>query len=975
MISENFLKCARVLTVLVSLIGWPVWAAGQSGVGTAALSGRVVDESKAAMPGVRVALTNTETGVVRTAITNEEGLYRLLAVQPGVYALEFELDGFAKVRQGPLTLLVGQDLQVGATLALASLKETVTVSGAAPLVEPTKTEVASYITEKQIDSLPVNGRTLNDFVALNPGVVSTGVTGSGTGTLSQNISVGGTASTQTSQNIDGANSDDQFYAAPRNDYSQEAVQEFQVIANSFPAEFGRASGGIVNIFLKSGTNTFKGGTFGFFRDDALDTTDSLTKAAGLAQAPFSRRQWGGSLGGPIKRDKAFFFVTAERQDFERTSFTAADADIARALGLDPQAGELTVVDDNSKFTSKVDYNLGNNSSMNARYDFFDAKFLGDTATFGSLGPGLDHPTTFTTRLFRGHTAFLGWNRTFRQSFMNELRVRYNAFDDIRRSPQDQPANVRVSGAGLYFYNFRSSDFINRRTVGFANNLSWVKGEHNIKAGVDYLREDDVWNYQAYRKPQITFSNKAAFFANTPQEILIGFGDTEIENDNNMVAAFVQDQWRLNAKMTLNLGVRWDGEFYRKAFPQDPDPDRNNFAPRIGIAYAPTPRTSVHAAGGMFYGQIFGLLLQNIRQTQLRRQYSIDGEAARVLWARYRQNMDAAANTPSEQEVLALPGIKPIDIGPGLPEPGLESPYAYQGSVGAQHQFATNMAVKVNYLYVGARNETVGREINLAPPLFFQEGQAMPNGLVAPPGGGYFYNRNNRVSLAYNGYNQFEGRGRSDYHAMAIGLQRRFSGSFGFDVAYTWSRARGNGEQFGGTTIPDDIAFDDGYSSNHFPHRLAINGVWDIKAGESLALRDWQLSGIYVYQSGRATNVTYDTPSGCFGLLGCQLRPEPYLERNSYLGDDFHSLDIRVSRSIAFGGARRLLFAVDVFNLFNYEQFNILTNYGAYPWRVNADGTIPAKPDFSQPGVGARFGTATRVINSPRQAQIGFRLSF
>ena len=153
-----------------------------------------------------------------------------------------------------------------------------------------------------------------------------GVSGSGTGTLSQNISVGGTASTQTSQNIDGANSDDQFYAAPRNDYSQEAVQEFQVIANSFPAEFGRASGGIVNIFLKSGYNTFKGGTFGFFRDDALDTTDSLTKAAGLAQAPFSRRQWGGSLGGPIRRDKAFFFVTGERQDFERTSFTAADAD-------------------------------------------------------------------------------------------------------------------------------------------------------------------------------------------------------------------------------------------------------------------------------------------------------------------------------------------------------------------------------------------------------------------------------------------------------------------------------------------------------------------------------------------------------------------------------------------------------------------------------------------------------------------------
>ena len=388
-------------------------------MGAAALTGVVTDESSAAMPGVTVTLTNPETGVNRTAVTNEAGLYRVLSIQPGPYMLTFDLAGFASVKQGPLTFLVGQELQIGAVMRVASVSETVTVSGASPLVETTKTEVASYVTEKQIESLPVNGRTLNDFVLLSAGVVSSGTTGFGGGTSSQNLSVGGTASTQTSQNIDGANADDQFYAAPRNDYSQEAVQEFQVITNSFPAEFGRASGGVVNIYLKSGTNTLRGSAYGFFRDDALDSTDSITEAAGRTNPPFFRRQWGGAVGGPVKRDKTFYFVTFERQNYERTTVTSSDPDIAAALGLPTASGDINAIDKYVKLTGKLDHNLGNNSLLMARYDYFDSTFLGDSTTFGSLGPGLDHPSSFSKRFFTGHTAFVGFNTTFRGSYLND----------------------------------------------------------------------------------------------------------------------------------------------------------------------------------------------------------------------------------------------------------------------------------------------------------------------------------------------------------------------------------------------------------------------------------------------------------------------------------------------------------------------------------------------------------------------------
>lgn len=970
-------RLARVAlsAVLAVFAGGVGPAAAQSGVGTATISGVVSDESKAAMPGVTVTATNLDTGVARTAVSNEIGLYRILSLQPGRYELTFELSGFGTVKHGPLTVIVGQDLEVGAELKVAALSEEVTVVGGAPLVEATSSRVASYVTSTQIENLPVNGRTLNDFVLLTAGVVSSGTTGFGGGTTSQNVSVGATASTQTAQNIDGANADDQFYAAPRNDYSQEAVQEFQVIANSFPAEFGRASGGIVNIYLKSGTNTLRGTAYGYFRDDALDATDSITASRGLANPPFFRRQWGGSLGGPIVKNRTFYFGTVERQNYERTTVTSSDPEIAALLGLPSASGQINAVDTSIKLTGKVDHNLRNNSQLILRYDYFDSTFRGDTTTFGSAGPGLDHPSSFSTRYFTGHTAFVGWNQTLRSNMLNELRFRYNQFDDIRESPQDQPANVKINNVGNYFYNWRAADYVNRRSVGITNNLSWTGTKHNVKVGVDYQYENDEWNYDAYRKPEIVFANRAAFFAGTPQSMLFGYGNTLIPNDLHIVAGYIQDQYRVTSKLTLNAGLRYDMEAYRRVFPRDPRTDTNNFGPRLGVAYAFSPQTTVHAAGGVFYGQIFGSLLQNNRQAQARRQYTVDGAAARALWAKYGNNMDGRANRPSEEELKATPGVGPIDLAPGVASPDLDSPYAYQTSVGIQHQLAENFAVKASYLYVGSRHEGVGRDVNFAPPVFFNEGEAMPNGLVAPPGGGYFYDRSQRIDQTYNRINVYEPRGYSNYHGIAITLQRRFTRSFGFDVAYTGSVAKGNGEQFGSTTIPDAIDFDYGYAANHTPHRFVANGVWDVALGESPLLRNWQLSGIFAYQSGRTATVTYNAPNNCFGLIGCQIRPPDYLERGSFIGPGSKTLDIRITRSFNIGGDRRLQFSADVFNVFNWEQFAVQTSYGTYPWRVNADGSIPPRPDFSVPGAGATFGQRTRVINQVRQAQLGLRLLF
>ena len=416
---------------------------------------------------------------------------------------------------------------------------------------------------------------------------------------------------------------------------------------------------------------------------------------------------------------------------------------------------------------------------------------------------------------------------------------------------------------------------------------------------------------------------------------------------------------MTTKLTINAGLRYDLEAYRRAFPLDPKTDTNNFGPRLGVAYTVTPRTAFHAAGGVFYGQIFGSLLQNNRQAQSRRRYTLDAATSRLLWLKYGNKMDTRAGTPTEAEVLALPGIAPRDLAPGVAAPNLDSPYPYQASIGGQHQLGANFAVKASYMYVGSRHEGVGRDVNYAPPVVFVEGQVMPNGLIAPPGGGYFYNRSNLIDRTYNRINFYEPRGYSNYHGVAVTLQRRCK-SYGFEVSYTGSVAKGNGEQFGGTTIPDAIDFDYGYAANHTPHRLVANGLWDTSSSIA-ALRDWQISAIYVYQSGRTANVVYDSPASCFGLIGCQIRPPQYAERGSFTGEPSKTVDFRVARSFGLGGGRKLQLAADLFNVFNWEQFAVSTGYGTYPWRVNADGSIPAMPDLISPARAPR--SAPRHVSS------------
>ncbi|MBI2834426.1 MAG: carboxypeptidase regulatory-like domain-containing protein, partial [Acidobacteria bacterium] len=289
------------LTFVVMLLAGFVMTGTQlaAQVITAEIGGSVVDESGAVLPGATVTARNTETGLERSAVSDERGRYTLLALPPGAYAIRAELPGFATQAREGLTLSINQSLVLNFSLKVASVAETVTVTGEAPLVQTTRAELGRTIDTKAIDSLPLNGRDFAQLATLVPGVKSTGTA---------DLNIGGQSTRNNVWSVDGVDNNEEVVGNRQSEFAQDAIREFQVLTNQFSAEFGRATGGVVNILTRSGTNDLHARGFYFIRDDSLDAKPAFA----ASQAPFRRQQFGATAGGPIVRDRAHYFGSIER---------------------------------------------------------------------------------------------------------------------------------------------------------------------------------------------------------------------------------------------------------------------------------------------------------------------------------------------------------------------------------------------------------------------------------------------------------------------------------------------------------------------------------------------------------------------------------------------------------------------------------------------------------------------------------------
>jgi len=492
-----------ILTVAVT----PSFA--QVGGTAAQLNGSVRDESGGSVAKATITLRETETNRTYTAVSNDNGLYVLASIPPGRYELTTEASGFAKSTQTGIVLTVGQVATIDVTVKVASSAEKVTVTTETPPVEPTRTEVSQVISTNQIESLPISGRLFTDFALLTPGVTTGRTSLQSTITEAEvtRISFGGMRDLSNMVTVDGADTVNTATGSQRSTPSQEAVSEFRVVNNGFGAEQGRAMGGIVNIITKSGTNDLHGSVYDYIENSAVNARTLLQPAATgttpAAPKTLRQNQFGGTLGGPVKKDKTFFFLNYEGQrraeaptQSPELTNNLALIDAAKAIlfgpGFSENIGALKT-QDTDRGLIKLDHQINTNNRLSLRYNIEDGRSLGVLVGDTLDGGGIGAPSSGHNNYLRDQSLVGSLATQLSPSIVNTALGQYARRHSTFPGATGQP-NLDLPNSLLMGHNFGVFDATYESRGQFADSIYWVKGAHLAKFGVDYnhLNDHIIW---------------------------------------------------------------------------------------------------------------------------------------------------------------------------------------------------------------------------------------------------------------------------------------------------------------------------------------------------------------------------------------------------------------------------------------------------------------------------------------------------
>jgi outer membrane receptor protein involved in Fe transport len=975
---------------------FPPAALAQSATGE--IQGTIVDQSGAVLPGVTVSIVNTATGATREVATDADGLFGVPGLPVGPYEVTASLQGFAVQRQPDVRVQVGQAITLRLQLQVAAVAETITVAGTSPVLETTRSQVSSVVNATAVANLPANGRNFIDFVLLTPGVTRDVRTG--------DISFAGQRGTLNSLVVDGADNNNTFFGqslgrtgsgrAPYQ-FSQEAVQEFQVNTNAYSAEFGRAGGAVINVVTKSGTNDFSGSVFEFYRDKALNANTEINERLNRPKSPYHYNQFGGVFGGPIVENKHFFFVNYDGQRntqpnavFLNVPSTApGDPDTLAAIEtLQPLAESWERTQNQDVFLVKTDHQLSGSQRVTLRYNhqnFTGGGFEngGAQTSFQTTGASKVYTRTFNTTL----ASVIG------SSLFNEVRFQYARDREPGEANSDRPqATIRQGGTtvltiGRNFFSPRETT-IDR--LQFADTLTWVRGAHKVRTGID-LQFDDILNFFPGNFSGVyVFNTLAQFNRGTPT----GAGDTftqafpgegttgpDTRPDIDEYSFFLQDEWRVNGAVTFNAGLRYDVQRFAQPPVRNPDPqlaaagidtsvlntDTNNWGPRLGLAWAPVDRRYVVRAGyGLFFGRTPSIMVGTA--------HSNNGINVQTITFR------GANGDP----VPTYPNIfQNIPSGVALPRPTIftfdseyENARVQQASGGFEWEWMPNTSFSVNYLFVKGDDlaRSTDRNIGTASPFTYTlaDAQGTPTGTIdhyvfSP---GPFTNFTRVIS--------FESTAESRYNGVTVEVNRRFAQNYQYRLAYTLGHVE--------DTVPDATAvvpegsddrkfasnpadFDVDRTAGNTDQRqrfvasaiYSTNGFAERFDGAARAVvSGWTLSAIFTAQTGQpfsayaSTDINRD--NNRFNDIA------PGTARNEFRLPAAVSLDPRIARDIRIGDhAPRLTIIWEAFNLLNGANYNVVNNV-----QYNVIGTqVRINPLFSQ----------TTGQTDPRIMQLAVKLSF
>ena len=632
---------AAGLAVALFLAAAPPAATAQTTTGE--LTGRITDAAGATVPGVTVTIRNDDTGLVRTAVTTDSGEYLFALLPPGRYTVDAELAGFKKVERRDVVVSVGSRQTLPLQLEVGAVTETLVVTGESPLIETTRSDIGGVITPTEITGLPLLNRTFANLSVVMPEARPAG-NFDPTKTRTGNVAMNGGDGRQLDVNVDGGDNKDNVVGSLIQNFAYESIQEFQVLQHRWTAESGRAVGGVINVITKSGTNDLRGSLFGTYRDQDLAAKDFFQKR-GAAQADLRavgvRRP---RRAVPSSRDRLFFFGALERFD-EPKGETPVRADAIRNLGFVPWAQPVSAIPtpyDDTLFTGKVDHRLSNTQSMFYRFSLqknsSDNDQISNPATTDLTGGSTNINDIYD--FVANHTLNVGGNR------LNQFTFHFQDFKNEILGVSTEPIVVFAGG-------FRTGPAPNTpqqttsRKFQFRNDFTWHRANHAMKTGVNYIHTKlGGYFYFGAFGYQLTWFDAPAENRHRPGPLSAGLrharrrpadrllrGEASHDQTFQQVALYAQDDWRVNERLTLNLGLRWDANVgllfdqtnnrtiqllqqlddpRARAITQDADrlsrttPSWKEFQPRLGFAYDPTgDATSVIRGGyGIFFDQIF-----------------------------------------------------------------------------------------------------------------------------------------------------------------------------------------------------------------------------------------------------------------------------------------------------------------------------------------------------------------------------------
>ncbi|HKV33619.1 MAG TPA: TonB-dependent receptor [Pyrinomonadaceae bacterium] len=979
---------------------------------TGTVTGVVQDEKGAVLPGASVKLVNLGTNAERTAVTSDSGTYEITQLVPGNYRLEIQATGFSKYVQEPVVVQVLQRTTANADLKVGGIGETVTVTGeSAPLVETTKTDVGGVIDQRRLENLPVNGRSFASLAILIPGATlqpSFDPTKARVGTFS----VGGSTGRNLNVTIDGGDNKDNAVGGILQNFSMEGIQEFALSTQRFSAANGRSGGALLSVVSKSGTNDFHGSAFGFFRDDALNANAPklLSEANArlfpdpddIVKPPFSRQQFGGSFGGPIKADKAFFFGTIEHTR-ERGNSIVAGVDRDQIALLEPFGYEavqfLPQPFNDTQYTIKGDFNLSPKHTLVLRFAGQNNDALNDQAGFLLVRTDLSGGNESLNTLYN----FLGsLTSTLSSNTVNQFTYQYSHFDNRINATSDLKLLVFPDGISVGRNGNVPQQTLQKKHQ-FRDDLTWNRGNHGFKFGGDFtyipllgglFAFNSAAEYDFIATIEEIFSDPVTFPQNlrTPgvvAQISLAGGDPHftLRENPKQFAFYAQDDWKLTPRFTLNLGLRYDVDlgfvdeahaaenrafralqiigspFARKTV----EDDKNNLSPRIGFAWdlRGDAKSVLRGGYGIYYDQSF----LNVPL------FAVQQANPEI----YAQFINDAANLTIDSPPPAIPSplINPVPNTRGrMLDPDFESPYTQQWNLGYAQELGNNMALEFDYVHILGLHEFTTLDINprtgpllgairndpatafprILEPLFAAHAAELTAAFGTPSPFG-------RISVA-------QSDGRSRYDAFTVAFKKRYANKYQLNAHYTLAKSQG---WFGASSdfgfLPQDqfVKFDPinfGPTSEDERHRFVISGIFDLPW-------DFQVAPILQLASARPysimpdclCDINRDGVTNDRDSINPTVDDQTKLPINSERGDSFSQLNVRVSKFFRFGETKRLGLFFEAFNVFNTG------NYG------NQFQNVTGSPDFGRP---INFFGATgfsEPLGIPFQAQLGVRFSF